>query len=580
LTVEYEDGVEIDQVKILLGDDTTARLPLGGDPSMRSGSRFVLVLDDELGGQELDLVVWGLKESVGQLCRDLGHISIERHETNEVDVQLESSAPSPCGNAQSILGTDCTCLPVGLPDGCAAWEGWGPPTDPNAVTDCEPVLPSNLTDTGMWVIGHDQPQIVCGVPANATVDCNDAEVEAAIRGAVNDQTIVLQSGCSYGPVEITKPITLRGRCDGNQTKIASTDDGPAIEVTAEDGHVILRGLTVDNCASGGILVTGAADVTIQDMDLNNCEGSGIEMSGGGTLTVDHSVIRNIDGPGLQILGGTSHTLNQVAVHNAEPGIHIENAGTGTTLTSCVLAFNRAQGMRIERSTVSVTGSVVRDSGAPSAQPPGLAGLGEGIAVRDNSTLNIDHSLLAMNRSTGVLVTDSDLTVQTSIVRHTQPDVFDDSHGTGILAIGTSPAPASVTVKESVIAQNRTAGILASSTCTVIDRTLIQGTNHQSCDGEYGDALVILSEDPPECGLPPMCGARVADYSCDGDYDLVLTRSKFERNAGAAAHFFCGATGSLRDCLVTGGSRVADDGADESAGDSEVRNCQIATGVQP
>jgi hypothetical protein len=142
---------------------------------------------------------------------------------------------------------------------------------------------------------------------------------AITQTAVSGEIVVIDTA-NYGPVTITKPISIVADGGGPAGIIVAT--GNAITIDAAQGVVFnLRGLTLDGegTAAVGIAVTSGGSLTISNCFVRNFQ-TGIVINGQSmNVSILNSVMNN-NGNGLTIVGsGSANTYltvrNSVANYN-------------------------------------------------------------------------------------------------------------------------------------------------------------------------------------------------------------------------------------------------------------------------
>lgn len=130
-----------------------------------------------------------------------------------------------------------------------------------------------------------------GNDANSCDDVNtpcQTFAGAVLQVVADGAVIVLDSG-GYGPVTITKGVTIEAR---GVTAFIHPPSGDAITVNAGSSTVTLRGLTLLNVAPGnGITVNSAGTLNVENCFMTGFSQYGIQMLSGGRLNVKETDIQ-------------------------------------------------------------------------------------------------------------------------------------------------------------------------------------------------------------------------------------------------------------------------------------------------
>ncbi|MBI5545204.1 MAG: hypothetical protein HY901_15045, partial [Deltaproteobacteria bacterium] len=216
-----------------------------------------------------------------------------------IDVQPEAACPA---GRMPVLGQR-ECRPAGWSECPAGFEpdpsGWG----------CRPVLPDlpctgatleRLGDRECRALGEcaaafpplDATQFVdAGLAASQVDDTHFQTISAALVAAPAGAVIAVESGIYSERLEITKPVTVVGRC--------------AQRVVVDGSQV----------GKSGILNKGVQRVTVRGLTLAN-HTFGVSLSQGATLSLTESVLTRNLSEGIWVSGaGTAATLSSVAVRD-------------------------------------------------------------------------------------------------------------------------------------------------------------------------------------------------------------------------------------------------------------------------
>ena len=160
-----------------------------------------------------------------------------------------------------------------------------------------------------------------------------------------------------------------------------------------------------------------------------------------------------------------------------------------TVRDSLLSGNRTSGLLLLSSKALVERSVVRDTRAQASDKRVGRGIQASVQNGEDrpSELTVRDSLITRNRDVGILVENSKVTVDRTVVRDTREQASDEDFGTGITAQlqdGRSK-PSELTVRDSIVSGNRTAGILVQSSKATVDLTVVRDTRARASDGKFG-----------------------------------------------------------------------------------------------
>jgi len=199
---------------------------------------------------------------------------------------------------------------------------------------------------------------------------------------LSDGQITVRDPGDYGPVTITKGISIVNDDAGTATIIVS-GGGTGVEISAGGAaYVNLRGLTIQGVGFGG--------------------STGIRFDNGYTLTITNCVVRNHTGSGIEFRPNASSNLavsNTVVADNGQSGIFVQPIIGGVPIV-------KAELNRVEAYNNSVNGFTL--DGSLSGNSPQVtisdsvagANAGAGFKAIGNLALVVVRSS-AVNNGTGV-----------------------------------------------------------------------------------------------------------------------------------------------------------------------------------
>jgi hypothetical protein len=245
-------------------------------------------------------------------------------------------------------------------------------------------------------------------------------------------------------------------------------DGQQLKVEA------LTGYGVQSTTHG----TAPGDVTVRDSVIEGNTSNGVSVVGS-KFTAERSVIRDTLAPSSKNIGAAVAT-DKDATGKLQPTV---------VLRDCLVTGNAAAGLHLHEAKTTLERTIVRDT-----RPDPGQFFGFGIVTRGYTytpTLAIDESVIANNRSVGVIVVGGSADLERTVIRDTRPEQGRDMLGIGLYAAHYAQTSKRSTVKMSdcLVLDNRAAGVsLWDGSKGTITRTVVKGTRKDS-DGKYGDGLV-------------------------------------------------------------------------------------------
>ncbi|MFH2005632.1 MAG: right-handed parallel beta-helix repeat-containing protein [bacterium] len=251
--------------------------------------------------------------------------------------------------------------------------------------------------------------------------------------------------------------------------------------------------------SGGWALAGRCDP-----DANVC----------GTMTV--SGVTMLDNREQSFTSvGIATVATDVTIRNTEAGaggafgiglVAFCDPGTGDCGTllfeNGVVDGSREAGALLFGPVVTFRGVVLQNTeGKQSDQTVGPGISMQCMAGGDCGSLRLEDSVVENNRSAGILAGGADLTVVRSVVRDTRPQLSDEDIGTGITAQCDPVAQVcgQVLIDQSIVERNHLTGIGIAGPDAVIRATLVRDTL-EDASGEYGIGWGLM------LGCDPVVGA--------------------------------------------------------------------------
>ncbi len=346
-----------------------------------------------------------------------------------------------------------------------------------------------------------------------------------LRGAVTMTGSVVEKADLAGIYAIGSELTVtasvvRDDASGDGWGIYLDRDGGVSE--AATGTITAS--LLDNNHGTGIAIYGSAATVaataVRDTQMEGkIAGVGIAVIGGkdggtrASLAVSGSEVSKSHLAGILILGsdatiegtrvsGTQGILDKGDAFFLGPGIEMTPDEKGAersvvTITGSVVADNHEAGVVVNGSDCTIESTEIRGT---LAQPKdGL--LGRGIQVQvgpslGRANLTVRASVVADNKDVGVFVGGSDALLEEVVVEGTAPPEGDLAFGTGVNAELDidSLERAKVTVRGSVIAESHSAGLLVRGATAVVEDTLIQGTLATAETEMWGRGVLAADEE--------------------------------------------------------------------------------------
>ena len=509
-----------------------------------------------------------------------------------------------CLDGWGLMGPpDWTCKPIGPPRTCLnGWEkvagGW-----------CEPILPKTKCPAGtMEVIGKPTCQSIgdCGsgtwgeiitsaktifVDQSFTGGSSDgtqakpySTIAAALAGATAGDHIAVAAGTYKESVSIERAVTLEGRCA--QMVTISKDGGyAAVEMKSSASGAVLRGVTITGSGTG--LRVSSLTTTVERVAVQGCESWGIYVRPDSSLTLRYSLVAVSRGVGIGVSSAKA-TLEGSVVRDTRGQALDQRYGTGVqavvssgqtrssdvVLRSSLVAGNRGLGIYLGSSKAMLDQSVVRDTRERATDSGGGTGILASFQTgqAQGAELVLLKSLVAGNRSEGIAVLSSKITMEHSVVRDTLEQTSDKRFGTGITAsVKSSQSVASdVTLRDSLIIGNRNAGVVVLSSRATVERTVVRDTRERDLDRRAGLGFYISTDPQQDQGSELVlhnslvAGNRevgILINSSKATVERTVVRDTRERISDKAAgtgiqvsvdpYQKRGSEATLRDCLVAG-----------------------------
>jgi hypothetical protein len=304
-----------------------------------------------------------------------------------------------------------------------------------------------------------------------------------------------------------KPVRLWGRCP-RLVEIVGTSAQLGLQVITGASGTELHGVAVTG-SQAGIIITGARDVVVDRVWIHDTIKNGFDVEdarGSTSARLGRSLVERA-GQYAVYVGGSEVTIEgsvfrdtQSLADGAEGRGAAFVSGLGrrrrasVTVSSSVFERNRGLGVLIGESDVTLDRVVVRDT---------LAGAtgdgGRGVEVQANgagraSNVVVRSSLFERNREIGVHVSGSTLSMERTVIRHTLPTDSQRLLGRAMNVIPdlVSRARANVTIRASVLEENHEVGLFIVGSDAFVEATIVRDTQPQVSDGFFGRGIGLSS----------------------------------------------------------------------------------------
>ena len=433
----------------------------------------------------------------------------------------DDAAPVGCAPGEA-KADDGHCEPAGIsPSAC----GTGfVATDDRA---CDAVLPSDPCPPGQLAIPgetacHDVAPCADGTWGDIPVDASTQYVDASYAGAApsdgstsapwktirqavaaaSSGAIVAVAAGSYAETVSIKGKSVRvwGRCPSKVEIVVPSGQG-AFDIRAGASGTEVHGVAMRG-GGIGVLLSGSKDVLVDHVWIHDTTDHGVNLQrdfGDSSLTLTHSLIDRATEAGV-FSAGCAVTVETSVIRTTLPfsdrssgrGIDVElDHGVRATLVvrSSVVERNHEFGVFVASSDATIESTVVRDTQAQVSD--GKYGLGIDLFPDDatqRASLTLRTSVIERNRSIGVYVGGSDATIESTVVRDTQPEASTDAAGYGMqVAVDKGQRP-NVSLASSVLERNVEFGMLLDGGDATLTSSIVRDTGLDAQAGAYGRGI--------------------------------------------------------------------------------------------
>jgi hypothetical protein len=269
----------------------------------------------------------------------------------------------------------------------------------------------------------------------------------------------------------------------------------------------------DNHAFGVSVANSDADletVVVRDTQSDDGAGAGISVSAypyleeRGRLTVRSSFLVANRSMGIAV-DGSDATIEGVLIRGTgqkvdvldSVGIAVANYArlrSVAEIASCVIEAAHNAGIVIVGSDAQIRATAVRDTTALASEDDISSGIliHSPVDTPERSTASIVTSVCERNAMSGIAISASDVTIESTAARDTQPNLL-GHYGQGIhVQLGQPSQQGSVVaIRTSAVERSRLGGILALSSDVSIDATKVVDTQAELASDGFGDGLGVL-----------------------------------------------------------------------------------------
>ncbi|KYF53313.1 hypothetical protein BE08_35950 [Sorangium cellulosum] len=357
-------------------------------------------------------------------------------------------------------------------------------------TDCHEIAPCGSDEYGSIPV-EATTQFVNGAYAGTDSDGSRARpwrhVQQGIDHARSGAIVAVAAGRYAEDLLVQdRPVRLWGRCPA-LVEVVGSGTYSTLEISS---HGSASGAEVHQLSitgpGGGILVIGSSDVIVDRVWVHDTGGRGIGVQSASTPTsiaVNASLVEATSGAGV-FVGGSQATIESTVVRDTQPR-RSDDSGVGVVLVQDPTTHERAAvtirtslldrnhvGALVSGSDARIESTVVRGL-RPATDGPVSAGVlvtEADVPTNGRASLLLRTSLLERNDMHGVVAFGSDATIETTVVRGTQP-LTDGTFGRGVSIRDRG----SLTLRASLLEQNHEAGVHVVGSDATIEATVVRAT---------------------------------------------------------------------------------------------------------
>ena len=437
------------------------------------------------------------------------------------------------GGVQAGAQLDCPPGEVDDGDGCLApgvpTDGCGQGFEPDGEGGCLAILPDAPCASGSMALPGEQtcrPVSPCGagtwgdIPTDGSTLFVDASygggnengsqaqpfttVQQALAAAASGGRIAVAAGSYAEDLFIDKPVELWGKCPSEVT-LGGPGPSAAIELQSSAAGTEIHSLAVTGAGEG--ILSFNANVVVEGVWVHDTSSYGVAVYGGTPAaegTVRDSLIER-----AAIVAVSAHnsmlTLEDSVVRDTQPsssgdfGRGVEAGGTSAPSTvvvrRSVVSASRDSGIVAYPGTLIVEDSLVTGT-LPQASTLTRGG---GIEAFYNasagirSELTIRGSVVEGSHYCGVCVEDSELLMERTTVRDTQPQQADNLLGFGVRIFGVNAALAQRPygeIRASTIDGAYLVGLPLVGGEALVESTIVRNVQPRATDQYFGRPISL------------------------------------------------------------------------------------------
>ncbi|RLB61472.1 MAG: hypothetical protein DRI90_11275, partial [Deltaproteobacteria bacterium] len=472
------------------------------------------------------------------------------------------SRPCPPGEAEDGSGSCCPagtlplptggCLAAGIdPDDCAA--GF----EPDGERGCTPVLPTEPCAPGTMAVPGEttcRPLADCGaapwgdIPVETTTQFVDQSttvgdsngtaakpwptVAQGIGAAAPGAIVAIAAGSYPEVLSINQqPVRLWGRCPDFVKVVSTTNLSPVAVSGAAAQGTELHTLTLRG-GTPAFSADGTQDLLLDRVWIHDAEGGLMvrASSGDASIVVQRSLIEGVIGLGFRVIGGQV-TLDESVIRDVSASA-TPDYDAGFLVQSEVDPLRRGEvaihgsvirnvstaGVILFDSDVAIDASVVTATKAKTSD--GSAGYGLYAITSDfpdqPSQLTIQGSVVSYNHNNGLVAADTDLSLEHTTVANTLGDPSLGTSNEGILIFGINDLPTTATVRSSLLTRNSDENLRVQGATATVEATIVRDATPLPNDSFSG--LGLRADYHPDTAIAAeltVAGSLVEDSSSAG-----------------------------------------------------------------
>ena len=228
--------------------------------------------------------------------------------------------------------------------------------------------------------------------------------------------------------------------------------------------------------------TTPSDLTVRDCVIDHNWSTGISLFSSKAM-LERTVVRD----NFQVFRNYYGNGIQAAVHSSL------KVPTDLTVRDSMIEGNRSIGILVLGSKALLERTVVRETRGTVLNNTFGIGIQVSVMPKLDMLpeLTVRDCLVAKNRYFGIGVFSAKAMLERTVVRDTRPELSSNSVGTGIHAAvdPDSSRPSHLTIRDCLIAQNRNTGVFLWSSKGLIERTVVQNTRYEVKTGWFGSGVV-------------------------------------------------------------------------------------------